>query len=65
MSVKVTTPRTKQLLLRDLSLTDHWRLEIWSRDNELGKEEAAEKILADFLKKIKLDLDENTKTKAI
>jgi hypothetical protein len=55
MAIKVTPGRTKMLVLRTLSLSNHWKLETWAKDMHLGKEEAAEKILQDFLKKVKLD----------
>lgn len=55
----VKTPgNTKVLFLRNLSLSDHWRLETWARNRKLGKEKAAEKILRDALKNVKLDLEE-------
>ena len=57
MASKVTEPRTKMLVLRTLSLTNHWKLETWGKDMNLGKEQAAEKILHDFLKKVKLDIE--------
>lgn len=56
MAVKVTPKNTKALFLRRLTLSDHWRLETWANDRNLGKEEAAEKILRDGLKNVKLDL---------
>lgn len=57
MPVKVTTPKTKALFLRTLTLQDHWRLETWAREKNLGKEEAAQKILRDTLKLVKLELE--------
>jgi hypothetical protein len=53
MPVK-TSEHTKQLRIPSLKLTTHWKLERWAKDMELDKIEAAEKILEDFLKKIKL-----------
>lgn len=57
MAVKVTPVNTKALFLRSLTLQDHWRLEMWARNKNLGKEEAAQKILRDTLKFVKLELE--------
>lgn len=57
MPTKRPEERTKQLTLRTLGLTTHWRLDIWAKDYNLSKEEAAQKILDDFLKKnVKLEV---------
>lgn len=57
MPVKKPAERTKQLTLRTLRLTTHWRLDIWAKDYDLSKEEAAQKILDQFLEKnVKLEV---------
>lgn len=58
MPTKKPGERTKQLTLRTLGLTTHWRLDVWAKDYDLSKEEAAQKILDDFLKKaVKLEVE--------
>lgn len=57
MTLKVTTANKKALFLRSLTLQDHWRLETWAKNKNLGKEKAAEKILRDALKSVKLELE--------
>lgn len=58
MPLKTPPKRTQQLKLRTLSLSSHWRLEQWAKDMKLGKTEAAEKILDEFLKKnVKLEVE--------
>lgn len=58
MPVKKPAERTKQLTLRSLGLTMHWRLDICAKDLNLSKEEAAQKILEDFLKRtVKLEVE--------
>lgn len=57
MAVKVTTVKTKALFLKTLTVQDHWRLEVWAREKNLGKEAAAQKILRDTLKFVKLELE--------
>jgi plasmid stability protein len=57
MALKVTQGGTKALLLRNLSLATHWKLESWAKRKKLGKEDAAEKILRDALRSEKLDLE--------
>lgn len=59
MPLKTTPKRVQQLKLNNLSLTSHWRLEQWAKDMKLGKIQAAEKILDDFLKKnVKLEVEQ-------
>lgn len=57
MSAKVTGKIKKVMVLRNLALSDHWRLETWATKQKLGKYEAAEKILHDALKTVRLDLE--------
>lgn len=57
MSTKVTRPIKKTMHLRNLSMADHWRLEVWAKNNKLDKYEAAEKIIHDAVKGVKLDLE--------
>lgn len=57
MVPKVTRRGTKALLLRRLSLATHWKLETWAEKHNMGKEVAAEKILQDGLKSVKLNLE--------
>lgn len=56
MATKVTPNETKGLNLRNVSLVTHWKLEKWAKNKKLGKYEAAEKILHDAVKSVKLDL---------
>lgn len=57
MSAKVTGKLKKVMVLRNLPLVDHWKLETWASKQKLGKYELAEKILHDALKGVKLDLE--------
>lgn len=57
MASRVTREGTKALLLRNLSLATHWKLETWAKKRNLGKEDAAEKILLDGLRGVKLELE--------
>jgi hypothetical protein len=54
MATKVTARNVKVLNLRNVPLVDHWRLETWADDKGLGKYEAAEKLLHDALRHVKL-----------
>lgn len=54
MGLKVTLEDTKALNLRDLPLSLHWKIEKYAKAKKLGKEKAAEKILTDALRNIKL-----------
>lgn len=57
MPLKVNPERTRILKI-PTKLSNHWRLEQWAKDMDLGKIEAAEKIINDFLKKnVKLEVD--------
>lgn len=57
MSTKVTGRIKKVMVLRNVPLVDHWKLETWATRQKLGKYEAAEKIIHDALKSVKLDLE--------
>lgn len=55
---KKTDPLRRKILKIRFSLPNHWKLEQWAEDNDMGKIEAANKILDDFLKKnVKLEVE--------
>lgn len=62
MSAKVTGRIKKVMVLRNVPMSDHWRLEIWATKVKLGKYELAEKIIHDAVKNVNLDKELETAT---